>query len=137
MKDTVTLSYQGDTIFCVSFLFSGGTAELERIETVIKLFEEEGHAPSHSAALSFDVCESRIDYMGNTTFLGRMSKLKTDVADRFRSFLFDKVSGRRYLEIWTRAFSTMTIYHRGCRCRQHQLDPSVVSVLSFAHGIGS
>ena len=46
--------------------------------------EDPAHEPDHSAGLTFFTVETRLDYMGSSMLMGRMSKLEATLSDEWR-----------------------------------------------------
>ncbi|KAF8784884.1 Transmembrane protein KIAA1109 like protein [Argiope bruennichi] len=62
----------------------GGTIELSRIDTCMHLKEEWGQEPDHTVALKLGALESRLDYMGTSVLMGRVSSLDITLKDEWR-----------------------------------------------------
>ncbi|XP_035233052.1 transmembrane protein KIAA1109-like, partial [Stegodyphus dumicola] len=62
----------------------GGTIELSHIDTCMHLKEEWGQEPDHTVALKLGALESRLDYMGTSVLMGRVSSLDITLKDEWR-----------------------------------------------------
>ncbi|GFU08706.1 transmembrane protein KIAA1109 [Trichonephila clavipes] len=62
----------------------GGTIELSRIDTCMHLKEDWGQEPDHTVALKLGALESRLDYMGTSVLMGRVSSLDITLKDEWR-----------------------------------------------------
>nr|XP_042899305.1 transmembrane protein KIAA1109 isoform X2 [Parasteatoda tepidariorum] len=62
----------------------GGTIELSHIDTCMHLKEDWGQEPDHTVALKLGALESRLDYMGTSVLMGRVSSLDITLKDEWR-----------------------------------------------------
>ncbi|KAG8178566.1 hypothetical protein JTE90_004495 [Oedothorax gibbosus] len=62
----------------------GGTIELSHIDTCMHLKEDWGQEPDHTIAVKLGVLESRLDYMGTSVLMGRVSSLDITLKDEWR-----------------------------------------------------
>ena len=50
----------------------------------VSVNEEPDHEPDHSAGVQFFVLETKLDYMGSSVLMGRISEFKTTLRDEWR-----------------------------------------------------
>ncbi|XP_070391011.1 bridge-like lipid transfer protein family member 1 isoform X1 [Dermacentor albipictus] len=62
----------------------GGAIELSRIHTHMGLQENWGREPVHTLTLALWAAESRLDYMGSSVLMGRVSQLTVELRDEWR-----------------------------------------------------
>lgn len=62
----------------------GGTIELSGIHTSLAIREDPGTEPDHRMAINLQVLECRLDYMGTSVLMGRVSQLAVDLRDEWR-----------------------------------------------------
>lgn len=62
----------------------GGAIELSRIHTHMGLQESWGREPVHTLTLALWAAESRLDYMGSSVLMGRVSQLTVELRDEWR-----------------------------------------------------
>lgn len=62
----------------------GGAIELSRIHTHMGLQESWGREPVHTLTLALWAAESRLDYMGSSVLMGRVSQLAVELRDEWR-----------------------------------------------------
>ncbi|XP_064482137.1 bridge-like lipid transfer protein family member 1 [Ornithodoros turicata] len=62
----------------------GGTIELSQIHTHMGLREHWGHEPVHTLRISLWASESRLDYMGTSVLMARLSGLQLSLRDEWR-----------------------------------------------------
>ena len=62
----------------------GGTIELSGIHTSLSIREDPGTEPDHRMAVKLQVLECRLDYMGTSVLMGRVSVLAVDLRDEWR-----------------------------------------------------
>lgn len=62
----------------------GGTIELSQIDTCTHFKEDFGQEPDHTVAIKLSALESRLDYMGTSVLMGRVSSLDITVRDEWR-----------------------------------------------------
>ncbi|CAN8012116.1 unnamed protein product, partial [Ixodes pacificus] len=62
----------------------GGAIELSRIHTHMGLQESWGREPVHTLTLALWAAESRLDYMGSSVLMGRVSRLALELRDEWR-----------------------------------------------------
>ena len=77
----------------------GGTIELSGIHTSLSIREDPGTEPDHRMSVKLQVLECRLDYMGTSVLMGRVSVLAVDLRDEWRIGNLikspDKVPARR------------------------------------------
>ena len=77
----------------------GGTIELSGIHTTLSIREDPGTEPDHRLSVKLQVLECRLDYMGTSVLMGRVSVLAVDLRDEWRIGNLikspDKVPARR------------------------------------------
>ncbi|XP_050452726.1 transmembrane protein KIAA1109 isoform X1 [Cataglyphis hispanica] len=62
----------------------GGTIELSRIDTYIHIREEPGIEPDHTVGLKLFALELRLDYMGTSVLMSRVSSLDVTLRDEWK-----------------------------------------------------
>ncbi|XP_014476117.1 PREDICTED: uncharacterized protein KIAA1109 isoform X1 [Dinoponera quadriceps] len=62
----------------------GGTIELSRIDTYIHIREEPGTEPDHTVGLKLFALELRLDYMGTSVLMSRVSSLDVTLRDEWK-----------------------------------------------------
>jgi Fragile site-associated protein C-terminus len=62
----------------------GGTIELSGIHTSLAIREDPGMEPDHRLAVQLRALECRLDYMGTSVLMGRVSVLAVDLRDEWR-----------------------------------------------------
>ena len=62
----------------------GGTIELSGIHTSLSIREDPGIEPDHRMSVKLQVLECRLDYMGTSVLMGRVSVLAVDLRDEWR-----------------------------------------------------
>ena len=62
----------------------GGTIELSGIHTSLAIREDPGTEPDHRLAVHLQALECRLDYMGTSVLMGRVSVLAVDLRDEWR-----------------------------------------------------
>merc|ERR1740128_1160923 len=62
----------------------GGTIELSGIHTSLAIREDPGTEPDHRMAINLKVLECRLDYMGTSVLMGRVSELSVELRDEWR-----------------------------------------------------
>ncbi|XP_034943286.1 transmembrane protein KIAA1109 homolog isoform X1 [Chelonus insularis] len=64
--------------------FVGGTIELSKIDTYIHIREEPGTEPDHTLGLKLFALELRLDYMGTSVLMTRVSSLDVTLRDEWK-----------------------------------------------------
>ncbi|KAK0176217.1 hypothetical protein PV328_000373 [Microctonus aethiopoides] len=64
--------------------FVGGTIELSKIDTYIHIREEPGTEPDHTLGLKLFALELRLDYMGTSILMSRVSSLDVTLRDEWK-----------------------------------------------------
>ncbi|KAF7987765.1 hypothetical protein HCN44_003628 [Aphidius gifuensis] len=64
--------------------FVGGTIELSKIDTYIHIREEPGIEPDHTFGLKLFALELRLDYMGTSVLMTRVSELDVTLRDEWK-----------------------------------------------------
>ncbi|XP_076277866.1 transmembrane protein KIAA1109 homolog tweek isoform X6 [Lasioglossum baleicum] len=62
----------------------GGTIELSKIDTCIRIREEPGIEPDHTLGLTLFALELRLDYMGTSVLMSRVSSLDVTLRDEWK-----------------------------------------------------
>ncbi|XP_046477858.1 bridge-like lipid transfer protein family member 1 isoform X1 [Neodiprion pinetum] len=62
----------------------GGTIELSKIDTYIHICEEPGTEPDHTVGLKLFALELRLDYMGTSVLMSRVSSLDVTLRDEWK-----------------------------------------------------
>lgn len=63
----------------------GGTIEINRIDTYVHIHEEPGLEPHHTLGLKFKALELRLDYMGTSILMTRVSALNATIRDEWKN----------------------------------------------------
>ncbi|XP_037086317.1 transmembrane protein KIAA1109 homolog [Pollicipes pollicipes] len=62
----------------------GGNVEVGKIDTYLRILEDPGVEPSHTVGLRLQTLELRLDYMGTSVLMGRVSALDATLRDEWR-----------------------------------------------------
>lgn len=62
----------------------GGTIDLNQISTYSHIWEEQGVEPHHKLGLSLAALELRLDYMGTSVLMTRISSLNVAMRDEWK-----------------------------------------------------
>ena len=54
------------------------------IRTSVQVNEDPGHEPDHKAGVKFFTLESRLDYMGSSVLMGRISDVGMELSDEWK-----------------------------------------------------
>lgn len=63
----------------------GGTIELNKIDTYVHIHEEPGLEPSHKVGVKLQALELRLDYMGTSILMTRVSALNATLRDEWKN----------------------------------------------------
>lgn len=63
----------------------GGTIEINKIDTYVHIHEEPGREPHHTVGLKFKALELRLDYMGTSILMTRVSALNAILRDEWKN----------------------------------------------------
>ena len=63
----------------------GGNFELSQIDTQFRIKEESGIEPHHTMGLSFKALELRLDYMGTSVLMTRISEFSISLKDEWKT----------------------------------------------------
>ncbi|XP_055681343.1 bridge-like lipid transfer protein family member 1 isoform X2 [Lutzomyia longipalpis] len=72
----------------------GGTIELSKIDTHMRVQEEPGCQPHHMMGIKFLALELRLDYMGTSVLMKRISSLNAALEDKWENSCDGEVDGR-------------------------------------------